>query len=122
MQPNLPLLHTDPAKLKVILKNLVSNAVKFTEKGSITVDVRSHNDGVEFSVMDTGTGIPPEMLPVIFEPFRQLESPITRAHGSVGLGLYMVRRLLEMLGGEITVKSEPGLGSTFFVYIPVIKK
>jgi len=122
VQPNLPLLHTDPVKLKVILKNLIGNAVKFTEKGSITIDVHSHNDGIEFSVSDTGIGIPPEMLPIIFEPFRQLESPITRTHGGVGLGLYMTRRLLEMLGGEITVKSEPGLGSTFCVYMPAVRK
>ena len=118
VQPNLPSLRTDPAKLKVIITNLISNAVKFTEKGNVTVDVCGHNGAVEFSVIDTGTGIPPEMLPVIFEPFRQVENPITRTHGGVGLGLYIVKRLLDLLGGTIDVESRVGSGSTFRVFIP----
>ncbi|MEW6003493.1 MAG: histidine kinase dimerization/phospho-acceptor domain-containing protein, partial [Nitrospirota bacterium] len=70
-------LRTDPEKLKVILKNLINNAVKFTEKGSVTVDVHKNDGGVEFSVADTGIGIAPENLAIIFEPFRQIESPLT---------------------------------------------
>lgn len=120
--PDLPPLRTDPAKVKVILGNLISNAVKFTEKGSVTVDVSRHEDGVEFSVSDTGAGIPEESLTVIFEPFRQLENPLTRTRGGVGLGLYIVRRLLDLLDGKITVKSEVGRGTTFSIWIPSLRR
>jgi signal transduction histidine kinase len=118
VEPDLPLLHSDPTKLKVILKNLIDNAVKFTEKGSVTIDVRSRDGGIEFSVIDTGIGIPLEMLPVIFESFRQLEGPLTRRHGGIGLGLYITKKLLELLSGSINVESEAGKGSTFHAWIP----
>ncbi|HEV8717387.1 MAG TPA: PAS domain S-box protein [Candidatus Binatia bacterium] len=114
----LPMLHTDAGKLKVVLKNLIGNAVKFTKEGSITVAARSWNGGVELRVSDTGMGIPQEALAVIFEPFRQLESSATRQYGGTGLGLHIVKRLLEMLGGTITVASEVGRGSTFRVWLP----
>ena len=117
----LPYLSTDPFKLKMVLKNLVANAVKFTDEGSITVTVESHDDHVEFSVADTRIGISPETQAVIFEPFRQADSSLTRRYGGVGLGLYIVRRLLEMLGGSIAVESEVGRGSTFRVRLPVGK-
>ncbi len=118
VDPDLPHIHTDPAKLKVVFKNLISNAVKFTEKGSVTVGVNKSDGGIEISVSDTGIGIALENLPVIFEPFRQIENPLTRRHGGVGLGLYIVKRLLELLGGTIKVESEVGKGSTFRVWIP----
>jgi signal transduction histidine kinase len=118
VNPDLPHIHTDPAKLKVVFKNLINNAVKFTEKGSVTVDVNKSGRGIEISVSDTGIGIAQENLPVIFEPFRQSENPLTRRHGGVGLGLYIVKRLLELLGGSIKVESEVGKGSTFRVWIP----
>ncbi len=119
VEPELPLLRTDPAKLKIVLKNLISNAIKFTEEGSVIVDGHSHNGGVEFGVIDTGIGIAPEDLPIIFEPFRQAESPLTRRHGGVGMGLYTAKRLIESLGGSIEVESEVGRGSTFRIRIPV---
>jgi signal transduction histidine kinase len=115
---NLPPLHTDAAKLKVVLKNLLGNAVKFTEKGTISVEVRGHNRGIEISVADTGIGIAAEALPIIFEPFRQAHHSTTHSYGGAGLGLYIVQRLLEFLGGTITVESEVGRGSTFRVWIP----
>jgi signal transduction histidine kinase len=118
IEPGLPQLRTDPAKLKVVLKNLMNNAVKFTEKGSVTVDAHRKDAGVEIDVVDTGFGIPQESLPIIFEPFRQVESPLTRRHGGVGMGLYIAKRLLELLGGNINVESEAGRGSTFRVWIP----
>jgi signal transduction histidine kinase len=118
VEPELPTLQTDPGKLKVVLKNLVSNALKFTEKGSVAVDAHAKDNGVEIDVVDTGIGIPPESLPIIFEPFRQIESPLTRQHGGIGLGLYIVKRLLEILGGTIKVESEVGRGSIFRVWIP----
>ena len=115
-----PLLRfsTDPGKLKVVLKNLIGNAVKFTKAGGITVAARPHQGGVELRVTDTGIGIPQEELRVIFEPFRQIEDSATRQYGGTGLGLYIVKRLLEVLGGTITVESENGRGSTFRVWLP----
>ena len=111
-------LRTDPAKLKVIIKNLISNAAKFTEKGSVTIEAHKSKEGIEFIVMDTGVGISPDNLTFIFEPFRQVENPLTRQHGGAGLGLYIVKKLLELLDGKITVESTVGRGSVFRVWIP----
>ncbi len=116
--PGLPVVHTDAGKLKVILKNLVSNAVKFTQEGSITLAATERHGGVEFRVTDTGIGIPAEAHASIFEPFRQLDGSDTRRYGGSGLGLHIVRRLLEVLGGHITVESTVGQGSTFRVWLP----
>jgi len=118
VSPGLPSLHTDRSKVKVVLKNLVGNALKFTEAGNVNVDVHPCNGGVEVSVGDTGPGIAPEVLPIIFEPFQQGDSSSTRRHGGVGLGLYIVRRLLEVLGGSVNVDSELGRGTTFRVWLP----
>jgi signal transduction histidine kinase len=109
---------SDRVKLKVILKNLLSNALKFTERGAVRIHVHSQNSGIEISVQDSGVGIQPDILPIIFEPFRQGERAATRRFGGVGLGLYVVRRLLDLLEGSITVESEPGRGSTFRVWLP----
>jgi signal transduction histidine kinase len=114
----LPMLLTDPVKLKMVLKNLVTNALKFTQEGAVTVVARLQDEGVEFSVMDTGIGIAPENLQSIFDPFHQLNGSSTRRHGGVGLGLYIVRQLLKLLGGTISVESEVGRGSTFRVWVP----
>src|ERR1700687_2021525 len=114
----LPAVRTDRVKLKVVLKNLINNALKFTDEGSVTVSVERRDGHIEFAVADTGIGIPQEAHAVIFEPFRQADSSMTRRHGGVGLGLYIVRRLLEMLGGSITIDSAVGRGSTFRVSLP----
>jgi PAS domain S-box-containing protein len=116
---DLPLLQTDPTKLKVILKNLIGNALKFTDKGQVTLKAHRFAEGVEIGVSDTGIGIAPEALPIIFDPFRQVERALTRHHGGVGLGLYVVRRMLEILGGTIVVESQLGKGSTFRVWLPL---
>jgi len=111
-------IRTDPEKLKVVLRNLIGNAVKFTPQGSITVKASPKKGGVEVSVTDTGIGIPPQALVVIFEPFRQVDSLATRQYGGAGLGLHIVKRLLELLGGTVAVESEVGRGSTFRIWIP----
>ena len=118
----LPPLRTDQTKLKVIIKHVFHNAVKFTECGSITVDVHAHDAGIDICVADTGCGIAPETLPVIFEMFRQGEDVLTRRHGGVGIGLYIVQQLLNLLGGTITVESEVGQGSTFRIWVPSREK
>jgi len=115
---DLPPLYTDPVKLKMVLKNLLTNALKFTEQGKIIVAVRPSGAGVEFSVMDTGIGITHEDLPHIFEPFRQGDHSSGRHRGGVGLGLYIVRQVLDLLGGTISVESERGKGSIFRVWTP----
>ncbi len=116
--PDLPSVLSDPLKLRVIVKNLVVNALKFTDAGSVTVTTQRREDGVEIAVRDTGIGIEPAVQPFIFEPFRQADSAHARGAGGVGLGLYIVRRLLDLLGGNVTFESEPGRGSCFRVWIP----
>jgi PAS domain S-box-containing protein len=115
---DLPALRSDPVKLKVVLKNLIGNAIKFTHAGSVVVRLCGRDGGLEITVADTGVGIAREMLPVIFEPFRQGEPAMTRQHGGVGLGLYIVRRVLDVLGGTIDAESTVGQGSTFRVWVP----
>ncbi len=118
VDPDAAELQTDREKLKVVLKNLLTNAVKFTERGGVTVTARRMDGDVEIAVQDTGIGIDPTLLPVIFQPFRQGEPASTRRFGGVGLGLYLVQRLVEFLGGTVTVESEPQKGSVFRIRIP----
>ena len=119
LAPGLPLVNSDAAKLKVVVKNLVANAAKFTERGHVTLSAARVDDGVEVAVADSGIGIAPDALPIIFEAFRQADSSMTRRYGGVGLGLHVVRRLMTLLGGRVAVESAPGSGSTFRVWIPV---
>jgi signal transduction histidine kinase len=114
------IINTDGDKLKHILQNLINNAVKFTDEGSITFTARYFPETkvAEFKVADTGIGIEQEMLPAIFQRFHQLDSSDTRNHGGLGLGLYIVKKYIEVLGGQIQVNSELGKGSIFAVTIP----
>jgi signal transduction histidine kinase len=102
----------------VVIKNLVANAVKFTETGSVNVSAYERDGGVEFHVSDTGIGIAPEAQARIFDAFRQADGSVGQRYGGVGLGLYIVRRLLDLLGGTVTLQSEVGRGSTFHVWVP----
>ena len=112
-------LETDEGKLAQILRNLVSNALKFTERGEVRVRAsRGPGDAVAFSVADTGIGIAPEHREAVFEEFTQLENHLQARHKGTGLGLPLSRQLAEMLGGELTLASSPGAGSTFTVTVP----
>ena len=129
---------TDGAKLKQILQNLINNALKFTHQGSVTISARLlsplppraaaplHGGGgaegrggmVELKVADTGIGIPLDKLDLVFDKFHQVDSSETRLYGGVGLGLYIVKQFTELLGGEISLESEGGKGTTFTVTLP----
>ncbi len=112
----------DPLRLRQIIANLLNNAVKFTEKGRVTVTARTMGEGadlqMEMEVTDTGAGIPQEKLQSIFEKFTQADGSISRKYGGTGLGLAITRRLVDMHGGRISVESKLGRGSTFTVSIP----
>ncbi|GCE27908.1 hypothetical protein KDA_33920 [Dictyobacter alpinus] len=118
----LPMVAADGHRLRQIVINLVSNAIKFTEKGSVTV--RCHHlkqqGMVRISVTDTGIGISPAALDYIFEAFRQADGSTTRRFGGTGLGLTIARKLIELQGGEIAVESIPGEGSTFSFTLPIV--
>jgi PAS domain S-box-containing protein len=114
-------LLTDGVKLRQILLNLVGNAVKFTEKGGITLQVRLHGERIEFIVRDTGIGIGPADLPHIFERFWQAQHGPTRVVSGAGLGLTVSRQLATLLSGDLSVESELGAGSTFTLSLPITR-
>jgi signal transduction histidine kinase/CheY-like chemotaxis protein len=118
---DLPPLYTDEGKVSQILRNLISNALKFTEHGEVRVSVTLSSDGrsVAFAVADTGIGIAPEDQERIFQEFGQLDNRVQRKVRGTGLGLPLSRKLAQLLGGSLTVTSAPGVGSTFVAQIPV---
>ncbi|UCD36638.1 MAG: ATP-binding protein, partial [Fidelibacterota bacterium] len=113
-------LHTDEAKLKQVVINLVGNALKFTEKGKVTVTVQVDQESRQperIDVTDTGTGIQEERLETIFEAFQQVDSSTARKYGGTGLGLAISRSFCDLMGYELTVSSEVGTGSTFSIIL-----
>ena len=134
-------MHADWIKVRQILLNLLDNATKFTEHGSIILDVSREDDPelqlltsganaepasntgtegwIRFQVRDTGIGMTQEQLPTIFQAFTQADESTTRRYGGTGMGLAISRSFCQMMGGEIIVESELGVGSTFSVYLPV---
>lgn len=117
-----PFIETDRMRLEQVLKNLLSNALKFTQKGSVTLAVTNKDSGrICFAVKDTGIGIPADKQQLVFEAFQQADGSTRRKYGGTGLGLSISRELARLLGGEILLTSEPGQGSTFTLEIPVQK-
>jgi signal transduction histidine kinase len=112
-------LVTDPAKVRQILLNLLNNACKFTDDGVVSLVIDNTFDDVFFHVSDTGPGIAAEHLELIFEPFTQVDQSTTRVKGGAGLGLPVSRRLAHLLGGELSVQSTVGKGSTFTLRLPI---
>jgi len=115
----IPRVQADPRRLRQVLVNLLSNAAKFTDRGGVVVRCGVADDGAVFvAVRDTGIGIAPEKLPNLFSEFYQADDDLTRRHGGTGLGLAISRRLARLMGGDVTVDSRPGEGSTFTLTLP----
>jgi signal transduction histidine kinase/ActR/RegA family two-component response regulator len=126
LPPDLPRLRGDPLRLRQILLNLLGNAVKFTERGSVRVEVsvleeRAGSLRLVLQVIDTGIGLPAEVLPRLFSPFTQADGSMSRRFGGSGLGLSIVQRLVGLMGGEVGVESVPGQGSRFRVTLELAR-
>ncbi|HAI46512.1 Sensory/regulatory protein RpfC [compost metagenome] len=118
--PALPMLYTDDKKLAQILRNFISNALKFTPNGQVVVSASLlGGDAVRFSVRDTGIGIPPELQSTLFEDFVQVDTPLQKRLRGTGLGLSLCKRFAELLGGHVGVDSVVGEGSEFYVVLPL---
>ncbi len=114
-----PLVLGDPARLRQILGSLIGNAVKFTEQGEVAVSVAPGQDGIRFTIRDSGIGMSADQLARLFTPFSQADASITRRHGGIGLGLAISRRLVALMGGALEVDSQPDEGSTFQFVLPL---
>lgn len=117
--PHLKKAVGDEVKIRHIVTNLITNAIKFTKSGSITVSSEKDDDHVIFKVEDTGIGIPEDIVPIIFEAFRQGDSSIRRQYGGTGLGLFIVERFVERMQGKLELKSRQNQGTTIKVRLPV---
>jgi signal transduction histidine kinase len=119
LEPDLPLVRADPTRIRQVLLNLLSNAAKFTNRGTITVRAQPRDDQVVVSVADSGIGLKPEHLPLVFEEYRQVDDSPSRRYSGTGLGLPISRQFIELHGGTMWVESEYGTGSTFYFALPV---
>ena len=112
-------LVSDPRKLGIVVRNLVGNALKFTEQGHVRASAEREGEQLVIEIRDTGIGIAPEDQAVVFEKFRQVDGSDSRRFGGAGLGLYIARCYVDQLGGTVTLASRPGIGSTFTVRLPL---
>src|SRR5690349_14343754 len=121
MDDSLPLALADGHRTRQVVLNMVSNALKFTEKGGVTIQCKllADYDMLRIAISDTGIGVSPAALDYIFEAFRQADGSTTRRFGGTGLGLTIAKRLIELQGGEVAVESRVGLGSTFSFTLPI---
>jgi signal transduction histidine kinase len=118
LRPRL-LTRVDPIRFRQVVVNLLANALKFTEAGSVTISTRKRARQLELRVADTGIGIPPDQIDRVFDEFTQVDSSPTRTHGGTGLGLPLTRRLVELMGGTVTLESAVGRGTTAVVLLPL---
>ena len=114
------MMRADPTRVRQALLNLASNAVKFTEQGLVTIAAARERETVVLRVSDTGIGMTPEQIARLFQDFTQADASTTRRYGGTGLGLAISRRFCRTMGGDITVESEPGRGSTFTIRLPLV--
>ena len=125
-RPELGTIHADQIRVRQALLNLASNANKFTERGTVTIAAQpQRNDGrdwITIAVADTGIGMTGEQMGKLFQEFSQASSATASKYGGTGLGLVISRRFCQMMGGDITVESEPGRGSTFTIRLPANRK
>jgi signal transduction histidine kinase len=119
VQPGLPRISTDRDKVKQIMLNLLSNAIKYTDEGTITLSAKAADGRVQISVADSGLGIPGTELSKIFDEFHRVDVTSTRGRRGTGLGLTISRRLARALGGDVSVESRLGSGSTFTLDLPL---
>jgi signal transduction histidine kinase/CheY-like chemotaxis protein len=119
MPADLPRISCDRTRIRQVLLNLLNNAARFTDKGGVTITAEQHEQDVVVTVTDSGPGIRPEDIAKLFEPFRQLDGTTTRRQGGSGLGLNISRRFVELHGGEMGVRSQPGKGSSFWFSLPL---
>jgi PAS domain S-box-containing protein len=110
--------HADPDRLREVITNLFDNAVKYTEKGKISIGLTGNNDVVQFYIRDSGAGIPKEDIPHLFQKFYRVDNSTTRTIGGTGLGLFICKKIVELYRGRIWVESEPEVGSTFYINLP----
>jgi signal transduction histidine kinase len=122
ISPEIETIPGDRRRVEQILLNLISNAIKFTEKGSVTIECEPEGVNVTIRVIDTGIGIKTEDMESIFQAFQQIDSGMTRKYEGTGLGLSISKRLIELMGGQIRVTSEWGSGSTFSFSLPKERK
>jgi signal transduction histidine kinase len=108
----------DPDRLQEVITNLFDNAVKYTEQGKITIGITGNTEVVQFSIKDTGNGIPKADIPHMFQKFYRVDNSSTRTIGGTGLGLFICRKIVELYGGKIWVESEEKVGSTFYINLP----
>jgi signal transduction histidine kinase len=109
----------DPLRFRQVVVNLLANALKFTEAGSVTISTRRRARQLELRVADTGIGIPPDQIDRVFDEFTQVDNSPTRTHGGTGLGLPLTRRLVELMGGTVVLESAVGQGTTAVVLLPL---